>query len=91
MNSLKEAFSMSLELKEVEQIKFKNSESPQIDSYSYDKGYEDALRAIKINLDHFKKEVFSVTLISEGCDLTVYEGESECEKLLKCEILGECK
>ena len=54
----------------------------------YNRGYEDALRAIKINLEHFKKDVYSIELICEGCDIDRYEGESECEKLLFSEILG---
>jgi hypothetical protein len=58
---------------------------------SYNKGYEDALRAIKINLEHFKKDVYSITMIYEGCDMDTYEGESECEKLLKENILGSSK
>ena len=55
----------------------------------YDKGYEDALRSIRINLEHFKKNVWSISMIYDGCDIDKYYGESECEKLLKSEILGE--
>lgn len=58
------------------------------DMSEYDRGYEDALRAIKVNLEHFKKDVYSIELISECCDIDRYEGESECEKLLFSEILG---
>ena len=54
----------------------------------YNRGYEDALRAIKVNLEHFKKDVYSIEMIYEGCDIDRYEGESECEKLLFSEILG---
>lgn len=54
----------------------------------YNRGYEDALRAIKVNLEHFKKNVYSIEMIYEGCDIDRYEGESECEKLLFSEILG---
>lgn len=54
----------------------------------YNRGYEDALRAIKINLEHFKKDIYSIEMIYEGCDIDRYEGESECEKLLFSEILG---
>ena len=54
----------------------------------YNRGYEDALRAIKINLEHFKKDVYSIEMIYEGCNIDRYEGESECEKLLFSEILG---
>ena len=57
----------------------------------YNRGYEDALRAIKTNLEHFKKDVYSIEMIYEGCDIDRYEGESECEKLLFSEILGETK
>lgn len=52
----------------------------------YNRGYEDALRAIKINLENFKKDVYSIEMIYEGCDMDRYEGESECEKLLFSEI-----
>lgn len=54
----------------------------------YNRGYEDALRAIKINLEHFKKDVWGIEMIYEGCSMDRYEGESECEKLLFSEILG---
>ncbi|QXM18488.1 hypothetical protein Phab24_id042 [Acinetobacter phage Phab24] len=54
----------------------------------YNRGYEDALRAIRVNLEHFKKDVYSIEMIYEGCDIDRYEGESECEKLLFSEILG---
>ena len=54
----------------------------------YNRGYEDALRAIKFNLEHFKKYVYSIEMLYEGCDIDRYEGESECEKLLFSEILG---
>lgn len=54
----------------------------------YNRGYEDALRAIKVNLEYFKKNVWSIEMIYEGCDIDRYEGESECEKLLFSEILG---
>lgn len=54
----------------------------------YNRGYEDALRAIKVNLEHFKKNVWSIEMIYEGCSMDRYEGESECEKLLFSEILG---
>ncbi|HCH9337331.1 TPA: hypothetical protein PNT39_004554 [Salmonella enterica] len=57
----------------------------------YNSGYEDALRAIKINLEHFKKDVYSIEMIYEGCDIDRYEGESACEKLLFSEILGVYK
>lgn len=57
----------------------------------YNRGYEDALRAIKINLEHFKKDVYSIEMIYEGCDIDRYEGESACEKLLFSEILGVYK
>lgn len=54
----------------------------------YNRGYEDALMSIKVNLEHFKKDIYSIEMISEGCDIDRYEGESECEKLLFSEILG---
>ena len=54
----------------------------------YNRGYEDALRAIRVNLEHFKKGVWSIEMIYEGCSMDRYEGESECEKLLFSEILG---
>ena len=59
-----------------------------INIVEYNRGYEDALRAIKINLEHFKKDVYSIEMIYDGCDIDRYEGESACEKLLFSEILG---
>lgn len=57
-------------------------------SDAYNKGYEDALRSIKINLEHFLKDVYSVEMIYEGCDIDRYEGESECSKFIKKQVLG---
>lgn len=55
---------------------------------AYNKGYEDALRSIKVNLEHFLKDVYSVEMIYEGCDIDRYEGESECSKFIKEQVLG---
>ena len=53
----------------------------------FDIGYQTAINQIKINLDHFKKDVYRIEMIYEG-GMDMYEGESACEKLLKEEILG---
>lgn len=54
----------------------------------YNRGYEDALRAIKVNLEHFKKDVHSIEMIYDSYCVERYEGERDCEKLLFSEILG---
>lgn len=56
--------------------------------YSYDRGYEDAIKAIKRNVEHFCKDIHKIEMIYEGCDIDTYEGESECTKFIKEQVLG---
>lgn len=55
---------------------------------SYDRGYEDAIKAIKRNIEHFCKDIHKIEMIYEGCDIDTYEGESECTKFIKEQVLG---
>lgn len=54
----------------------------------YIKGAEDSLNAVKSNLEHFLKGVCCVEMTYDGCSMYRHEGWSECEKLLKENILG---
>ena len=61
-----------------------------VEAYSrgYQMGYDAALKAIGINLEHFSKTVYEIKLVYDGCDVDTFEGEYECMKLLKSCILG---
>lgn len=58
-------------------------------SEGYEAGYDSAIRQIRINLEHFKKDVWSISMICEGMDVDEYEGEHDCEMLLRSNILGD--